>query len=200
MQGWSHISVLALWVDCSARGPCAPVDPTEIPHDQTTPAATAADDSGKPRGAIVICFGLQRREIPFELIVSNAIASMEPRALGRGAGRGHRNCAPFSGLEPNADEAPMGTRFHTHTQLRFKPSCRQHAAPCYFCSSSRSPYALIIPRVPKQTTGTLRALRLCGLTCPRATACIGNRNCGIGNRNCGLTCVRNARKTFSPCS
>ena len=27
----------------------------------------------------------------------------------------------------------------THTQLRFKPSCRQHAAPCYFCSSSRSP-------------------------------------------------------------
>ena len=115
MQGWSHISVLAPRVDCAARVPCAPVDPTEIPHDQTTPAATAADDSGKPRGAIVICSGLQRREIPFELIVSNAIASMEPRALGRGAGGGHRNCAPFSGLEPNADEAPMGTRFHTHT-------------------------------------------------------------------------------------
>ena len=115
MQGWSHRSVLARFPICAARVPCAQVDPTEIPHGQTTPAATAADDSGKPRGAIVICFGLQRREIPFELIVSNAIASMEPRALGRGAGRGHRNCAPFSGLEPNADEAPMGTRFRTHT-------------------------------------------------------------------------------------
>ena len=140
MQGWSHMSVLARGVDCAARVPCAPVDPTEIPHGQTTPAATAADDSGKPRGAIVICSGLQRREIPFELIVSNAIASMEPRALGRGAGRGHRNCAPFSGLEPNAPKRQWAHAFaHTHTRLRFKPSCRQHAAPCYFCSSGRSP-------------------------------------------------------------
>ena len=116
MQGWSHMSVLARGVDCAARVPCAPVDPTEIPHGQTTPDATAADDSGKPRGAIVICFGLQRREIPFELIVSNAIASMEPRALGRGAGIGHRNCAPFSGLEPNAPKRQWAHAFaHTHT-------------------------------------------------------------------------------------
>ena len=116
MHGWSQTSVLARFPLCAARVECAQVEPTELPHGQRTFAATAGDDSGPPSGAIGIWCGSHRLGVPFELIVSSAIASMEPRALGRGAGIGHRNCAPFSGLEPNAPKRQWAHAFaHTHT-------------------------------------------------------------------------------------